>query len=224
MESIQSLLFEQQDLTYRDFQSKLMPTVDSETVIGVRTPILRKLAKQIFKSEECDAFLAELPHKYFEENQLHTFIVSEIKDMEACLDRVDEFLPYVNNWATSDQLSPKVFKKNKERLLEKIDQWIASDLTYSKRFGIGMLMQHFLNDDFKPEYLDKVIPVRSEEYYVNMMIAWFFATALTKQYESTVYVIEDHLLDDWTHKKAIQKARESLAIPIERKEYLKSLK
>ena len=213
-----------QDMGYRDMQITIIPSVKPETIIGVRTPQLRALAKELSKRADVSEFLNELPHEYFEENQLHAFILSGMKDADEAIKLVDEFLPFVDNWATCDQMSPKVFKKHKELLLEYIDKWIKSDLTYVKRFGIGMLMEHFLDEDFKTSYLTKVSKIRSEEYYVNMMIAWYFATALAKQYEATLPYIEKQKLDIWTHNKSIQKAVESYRITPEQKEYLKTLK
>lgn len=223
-ETIRRELFEMQDIKYREFQAKLMPTVDPENMIGVRTPELRKYAKQVIKSGDAAEFINELPHEYFDENQLHAFIISEMKDYEKCIAEVNRFLSYVDNWATCDQLSPKVFKKHKEELLREIRKWIRSEETYTIRFGIGMLMQHFLDEDFKAEYPEMVAAVKSEEYYVNMMIAWYFATALAKQYDEVVSFIQNNRLDKWTHNKAIQKSVESNRISPERKEYLKSLK
>ena len=221
---IQKSLFELQDEKYRDFQSKLIPTVDSKKMIGVRTPELRKYAKELLKKEELQSFLNELPHSYFDEDQLHAFIISGMKDYEKCMEELERFLPYVNNWATCDQMSPKVFKKHKKELAEKIKIWIHSDETYTIRFGIGMLMEHFLDEDFDPAYPEMVTLLRSDEYYVNMMIAWYFATALAKQYDKALPYMEKHRLDDWTHNKAIQKAVESYRITEEQKKYLKSLK
>ncbi len=224
---IREELFALQDRKYRDFQAKLIPTVDPETVIGVRTPQMRNLAKRLYKEtdpNELEAFLKELPHKYFDENQLHAFLISEEKDYDRCVAQVNDFLPYIDNWATCDQLSPKAFKKHRGALLSHIKEWINSDHTYTIRFGIGMLMQHYLDDDFEPAYPEMVAQVRSKEYYVNMMIAWYFATALAKQYETAVTYIEEQKLDVWTHNKAIQKARESYRITPEQKEYLKTLK
>ena len=221
---IRKELLSLQDEKYRDFQLPIIPTVKPETVIGVRTPDLRKLAKQFSRSEEISIFLKDLPHRYFEENQLHAFIVSEMKDYESCLRALNRFLPFVDNWATCDQMSPRVFRKHRPELLKSIREWISSAETYTVRFGIGMLMEHFLDGDFDPAFPDLVAAVRSEEYYVNMMIAWYFATALAKQAEAALPVIENHQLDPWTHNKAIQKAIESNRIPPERKEYLKSLK
>ena len=213
-----------QDKGYREMQVTIIPTIDADSIIGVRTPALRQLAKEFSKREDISEFLSELPHKFFEENQLHAFILSGMKDEQSCIRLVDEFLPYVDNWATCDQMSPKVFKKHKQLLLEYVDKWIKSDHTYVKRFAIGMLLEHFLDEDFKTSYLTKVSKVRSEEYYVNMMTAWFFATALAKQYEDTLPFIEKQKLDKWTHNKSIQKAVESYRITPEQKEYLKTLK
>lgn len=213
-----------QDNGYREMQVTIIPTLEADSIIGVRTPALRQLAKEFAKREDISEFLTDLPHKFFEENQLHAFILSGMKDAESCIRLVDEFLPYVDNWATCDQMSPKVFKKHKQLLLEYVDKWIRSEHTYVKRFAIGMLMEHFLDEDFKTSYLTKVSKIRSEEYYVNMMIAWYFATALAKQYEDTLPFIEKQKLDKWTHNKSIQKAVESYRITQEQKEYLKTLK
>ena len=224
LEEIREALFGLQDTQYRDFQSKLIPTVSIDYFIGVRTPDLRKLAKTVAKRADVEEFLRQLPHEYFDENQLHAFILSEMKDYDKCLKWLQEFLPFVNNWATCDQMSPKVFKKHKSELLPLIDEWIASGETYSIRFGIKMLMEHFLDEDFDIAYPEKLAAVRSEEYYVNMMIAWYFATALAKQYDKVLPFIEDKKLDVWCHNKAIQKSVESYRITPEQKEYLKGLK
>ena len=224
LNEIRAELFKMQDMDYRDFNSKLIPTVDKESMIGIRTPDLRKYAKQLGKSSDVIEFLQTLPHKYFDENQLHAFIVSEIKDFKSCVDKVNEFLPYIDNWATCDQLSPKVFKKHHKELIAYIKEWLESDRVYTVRFGIGMLMEHFLDEDFDISYPETVSNIRSDEYYVNMMIAWYFATALAKRYESILPFIEKRSLDIWTHNKAIQKAVESLRISDEKKEYLKNLK
>lgn len=224
LNDIRTELFKMQDMDYRDFNSKLIPTVDKESMIGIRTPELRKYAKAIGKKEEVKEFLQALPHKYFDENQLHAFIISEIKDFKNCIDEINIFLPYIDNWATCDQLSPKVFKKHHSELFAYIKDWLKSDKVYTLRFGIGMLMEHFLDEDFDIIYPETVSKIRSDEYYVNMMIAWYFATALAKQYESILPFIENRSLDIWTHNKAIQKAVESLRISDEKKEYLKSLK
>ena len=217
-------LFELQDTEYRDFQSKLIPTVDAKCFIGVRTPDLRKYASALAKQEDITVFLNSLPHKYFDENQLHAFIISGMKDYDRCIEELNRFLPYVDNWATCDQMSPKVFKKHRTELSDQISVWIESDHTYTVRFGIGMLMEHYLDDDFATEYPEKVAKIRSEEYYINMMIAWYFATALAKQYETILPFIEERCLDAWTHNKSIQKAVESNRITAEQKAYLKTLK
>lgn len=223
-EEIRQKLYELQDISYRDFQAKLIPNIAPGSMIGVRTPALRKLAKELRKDPELGDFLRDLPHAFFDENQLHAFLISEMKDYTECLVQVQRFLPYIDNWATCDQLSPKVFKKHKADLLSPIRDWIRSDQTYTVRFAIGMLMQHYLDDDFDPEYLKMVSALRSEEYYINMMIAWYFATALAKQYEAALPYIEQKKLEIWTHNKTIQKAVESYRITPEQKAYLKSLK
>lgn len=217
-------LFKLKDEDYLKFNSKLIPGVEKEKFIGVRTPALRKLAKEIINIDKADTFLKTLPHNYFEENQLHAFIISEIKDFNVCISSLCEFLPYVNNWATCDQMSPKIFKKNRFELLPYIKKWIESDLTFTKRFAVKMLMEHFLDEDFKVEYAVLVSSVRSEDYYVNMMIAWYFATALAKQYDTVISFMENKNLSDWTHNKTIQKCVESYRITPEHKKYLRSLK
>ena len=224
MEKIENELFKLQDKKYQEFQAKLIPTRNPNTIIGVRTPELRKYSKVLLKNNEYKEFLKELPHKYFDENQLHAFIISGIKDYDECINYVNQFLPYIDNWATCDQMSPKIFKKNHDILLKEIMNWIKSKETYIIRFGIGMLMQHFLDEDFDTEYLEWVSNIKSEEYYVNMMIAWYFATALAKKYEVTISYIENKRLDSWCHNKTIQKAIESYRITPEQKEYLRSLK
>ena len=223
-EEIEQALFALQDETYRDFQAKLLPTVDPASVIGVRTPALRDCAKALAKRPDIGDFLAALPHAYFDENQLHAFIISLERDYDRCVAEVNAFLPFVDNWATCDQLSPKVFRRHRPALLGEIRRWLAAEHSYTVRFGIGMLMEHFLDADFDPAYLEWVAALRSEEYYVNMMIAWYFATALAKQYEAALPYIEGDRLDPWTHNKAIQKAAESYRVPQERKDYLRSLK
>lgn len=220
----QELLFQLQDKGYRDFQSKLIPTIPVETIIGVRIPVIRKLAKEYGKDPESVEFLKQLPHTYYDENILHALLVAEIKDYEVCVKEVERFLPYVDNWAVCDIFSPRVFRKNRDRLIGKIKEWAASEHPYTCRFGMEMLMIHFLDEDFRVEYLEIPAAVHSEEYYVNMMIAWFYATALAKQWDVAVGYIEKKCLDPWTHNKTIQKARESYRITREQKEYLKTLK
>ena len=224
VKEIRAELFSLQDVKYRDFQAKLIPTVEPDSVIGVRTPELRKCAKRLVKREDIPEFLNDLPHAYFDENQLHAFILSEMKDYGRCMEEVEKFLPYVDNWATCDQMSPKAFKKHRRELIENIKVWINSGKTYTVRFGVGMLMEHYLDEDFDPVYPRMAAEVRSGEYYVNMMVAWYFATALAKQYEESLPYIENRQLDVWTHNKTIQKAVESYRITVEQKEYLKSLK
>jgi len=211
-----------QDLKYKDFIAKLTPNIDKETIIGVRSPALRKFAKEI--KNEAGEFLDSLPHKYYEENNLHGFVVSGIKDYDEAVRRMDEFLPYVDNWATCDSTSPVIFKKHKAKLLKEIDRWLESDRVYTIRFGIEMLMSHYLDEDFEERYLGKVATVKHEDYYVRMMVAWYFATALAKQYDTVLPYIENRVLEPWTHNKSIQKAVESYRINEEQKAYLRTLK
>lgn len=224
MTIFQERLFGLQDLAYRDFQAKLIPTVDPETVIGVRTPVLRKLARELAKCEDIQPFLDALPHRYFDENNLHAFLIELCRDFDRTVALLDAFLPYVDNWATCDLCSPKVFAKHLPELLTHIERWTASSETYTIRFGLGMLMRYYLDDAFQTSYLDLAVSLRSEEYYVNMMIAWYFATALAKQYDATLPYLEQRRLEPWTHNKAIQKAIESRRLTPEQKGYLKSLK
>ncbi len=221
---VQARLFELQDLAYRDFHSKLMPTVPKEKIIGVRVPELRKFAKEFGKTTDAKEFLKILPHKYYEEDNLHAFLTEQIKDFDECVSALDSFLLYVDNWATCDMMSPKVFKNNTEKLLPKIEKWLISDYVYQVRFAIGMLMKFYLDENFDERYLHLVASVKSDEYYINMMIAWYFATALAKQWKKTVPYIENKVLDKWTHNKAIQKSVESYRITDEKKEYLKKYK
>ena len=223
-DEITTKLFSLQDTAYRDFQVKLIPGMDAQKEIGVRTPELRKLSKELAKREDIREFLNDLPHQYFDENQLHAFILSGEKDFEKCMEDLERFLPYVDNWATCDQMSPKVFRKNRKKLLESINTWIGSEHTYTVRFAIKMLMEHFLDEDFDSIYPEMVATVRSEEYYIRMMIAWYFATALAKRYDAVLPYLKQEKLDVWTHNKAIQKAVESYRITEEQKIYLKSLK
>ena len=217
-------LFRMRDADYALLQAKIIPTVAADRIIGVRTPALRAFAKALYKDRDKEDFLSCTPHQYFDENQLHAFVISLEKDFDKCIAEVDAFLPFIDNWATCDQLSPKAFKREPEKLLQYIQSWIKSDQTYTVRFAIGMLMQHFLDERFETGYADMVAEVRSEEYYINMMIAWYFATALAKQYERTVPYLEGRRLDGWVHNKAIQKSVESYRITDEQKAYLKTLK
>ncbi|MBQ8238406.1 MAG: DNA alkylation repair protein [Oscillospiraceae bacterium] len=210
------MLFPLQDLQYRDFQRKLIPGLNPDRIIGIRTPDLRRMAKELTLED-----LGPLPHRYFEENQLHAFILAREKDFDAVIRETDRFLPYVDNWATCDQLSPKCFCRHRAELLPHICRWLASGHSYTVRFGIKMLMDHFLEKDFLPEYPQWVAGVRSGDYYVRMMQAWYFATALAKQYDAVFPFISEHRLDEWVHNKTIQKAMESYRIPLENKEILK---
>ncbi|PWT27982.1 DNA alkylation repair protein [Butyrivibrio fibrisolvens] len=219
--SVYERLLEAKDDKYREFQAKLVPNISPDTIIGVRTPDMRKIAKEVFNSPEKNEFLKELPHKYYEENLVHFFIIAMIKDFDECIEKVEEFLPYVDCWPVSDQATPKSFKKNHAKLLPYIKNWIASDHVYTARFGIRMLMNEFLDDDFKDEYLELVASKEGDDYYLKMMVAWYFATALAKKYDESVKYIEERKLSDWIHKKAIQKAVESFRVTDEHKEHLK---
>lgn len=223
-QEIQAKLFALQDTPYKAFQAKLIPTVNPDTIIGVRTPALRKLAKELSGTPEANAFLQALPHRYYDENNLHGLLLERVKDYGLALTAVDAFLPHVDNWATCDLMSPKVFRKHRSELILDIRRWVASGRTYTVRFGIEMLMTHFLDEDFLPEHPALVAKLRSEEYYVNMMIAWYFATALCKQWDATVPFLQENRLDRWTHNKAIQKAVESYRITNEQKQYLRTLR
>lgn len=224
MQDLKTVLFSMADEKYRDFQSKLMPTVPKEKIIGIRTPLLRKFAKDFSKNPEAEVFIGNLPHEYYEENNLHAFLLEYINDFDGCAEGVTKFLPFVDNWATCDSMSPKIFGENKEKLRGYIEKWLSAKDTYSVRFGIKMLMEHFLGEDFSAEYPERVAKIKSEEYYIRMMQAWYFATALAKQYDEILPFIENKKLEKWTHNKAIQKAIESYRITEEQKEYLKTLK
>ncbi|MDE6880790.1 MAG: DNA alkylation repair protein [Oscillospiraceae bacterium] len=223
-EAIQARLFALQDTAYKDFQCKLIPTVNPAKVIGVRTPALRKLAAEVAKSPEAEPFLRGLPHQYYDENNLHGCLISAMRDYGQTVEALEIFLPCVDNWATCDLISPKAFRKHPPGLPEQARQWMGAEHVYTIRFGIGVLLAFYLDEAFEPRYLDWAAELRSGEYYVNMMTAWYFATALAKQYEAAVPYLEQRRLDRWTHNKAIQKAVESLRIPQETKEYLRSLK
>lgn len=222
--SYQKRLFELRDVEYASFQAKLTPTVPFELFIGVRVPKVRLLARELLKNPGYETFLEELPHKYYDENMLHGLLISGISDFDKCVSLVDKFLPYVDNWAVCDIMSPKVFAKNKPRLLMKIREWASSDDVYTCRFGLEMLMSHFLDKDFDPSYLKIVVAARGDDYYVKMMVAWFFATALAKQWDASIPYIENRKLAAWTHNKTIQKAIESFRITDEQKKYLRTLK
>ena len=224
MDNIRERLFQMQDMKYKEFQSRLIPTVDPDTVIGVRIPAMRKLTKELSGSEGIEEFISELPHKYYEENILHGLIIEKCRDFGRLVQLLDEFLPYVDNWAVCDILSPKLFKKYPEEAINEIRRWIDDDAPYTKRFGIEMLMSFYLDDNFKEEYLELVSTIRSDEYSGNMRISWFFATALAKQWDAAVKYLEEGRLGRWTHNKTIQKAIESYRITDEQKSYLRTLK
>ncbi len=217
-------LLEMQDLKYRDFHSRLMPTVSKDVIIGVRAPVLRKFTKEISKTLYAKEFLSVLPHKYYEENNIHAFLIEMIKDYDECVKALDDFLPYVDNWATCDMMKPKVFKKHPERLEKQIKIWLSSDDVYTVRFAVNMLMTYYLDDRFKPEYLRMAADIRTDEYYLKMVVAWYFATALAKQYDSAIVYLEKNLLDADTHNKTVRKAIESFRVPPEQKEYIKTLR
>ena len=221
---IRAQLFALQDKEYQIFYSRLMPTLPPETVIGVRVPLLRKLAKQLADTSEAEVFLQELPHFYYEENALHAFLLEPVRDYGTALAETERFLPYVDNWAVCDSFSPKVFAQHKPELLPAIRRWLGSDQVYTVRYGIGMLMRYYLDDAFSPEYLAWAAAVHSEEYYVNMMIAWYLATALAKQWDATIPYLEERKLSPWVHRKTIQKAVERYRITDEQKVYLKTLR
>lgn len=225
MTSLQQRLFKMRDEKYAAFQAKLTPGIPSESFIGIRVPILRAFAKEFIKEPEHETFLKHLPHNYYDENMLHGLTLSLLKDYDKCIEMTDAFLPYVDNWAVCDIMSPKVFAKHKEDLLQKINTWSKSSHTYTCRFGLEMLMTHFLDKDFKPEYLEIPAIVKNEEsYYVNMMIAWFFATALAKQWDASLPYLTNNRLSTWCHNKTIQKACESFRITPEQKAFLRTLK
>ena len=222
--SVYERLSKFKDDEYREFQSKLVPNISKDTILGVRTPDMRKIAKDVFGTKEGNDFLKKLPHKYYEENLVHFFLIAMIKDFDECIKETERFLPFIDCWPVCDQSSPKVFKKKHEELLPYIKKWIDSDHVYTSRFGMRMLMNEFLDADFKPEYLKWVSSKKGEDYYLKMMVAWYFATALAKQYDASIVYFEKRKLDDWCHKKAIQKAIESYRVSDEHKEYLRTLK
>ena len=222
--SIYDRLKKYEDEKYQKFQAKLVPNIDSNTIIGVRTPDMRSIAKEVFGTKEAEEFLNELPHNYYEENLVHFFLIAMIKDFDECINKVEKFLPYIDCWPVCDQASPKIFKKNHNRLLPYIKKWIKSKHVYTARFAMRMLMNEFLDKDFKEEYLELVANKKGEDYYLKMMKAWYFATALAKQYDATIKYIENKKLDTWSHNKAIQKAIESFRVTDEHKEYLRTLK
>ena len=221
---VQKRLFEMQDTGYRDFHARLIPTVKKEKIIGIRTPMLRKFAKEFGKTEESEMFLKALPHQYYEENNLHGLLIEQIRDYDKCLEELERFLPHIDNWATCDLLALHMIKKHRDIFIREVYRWMESDKPYIIRFGISMLMRHYLDEGFKPEYPEKVAAICSEEYYVNMMRAWYFATALAKQYEKILPFLEEQRMDIWTHNKTIQKSIESYRITQEQKDHLRTLR
>lgn len=217
-------LIEVKDDQYKEFQVKLVPNISPDLILGVRTPDMRMISKELYESPERDEFLNSLPHKYYEEDLIHFFVISLMKDFDECVKRTEMFLPYVNCWPVSDQATPKSFKKNHQKVLPYIKKWIDSSHVYTARFGIRMLMNEFLDEDFNEEYLEIVSKKKGDDYYLKMMVAWYFATALAKKYDETIKYFENHLLDEWVHKKAIQKAIESYRVSDDHKEYLKTLR
>ena len=225
MTKIQEMLFQNQDLKYKEFHAKLMPTINPESIIGVRTPVIRTLAKDLFKNnfELVNNFFLELPHKYYEENNLHAFLIEQIKDFSECVLQTQKFLPFIDNWATCDSFKPKTFKKNLPQLLELSKTWIKSSHTYTCRFGMGCFMNYFLDDQFSPDYFDLILSIKNNDYYIKMMKAWYFATALAKQWSDTIPYIEQRMLPADVHKKTIRKAIESYRITAEQKAHLRQL-
>ena len=217
-------IFKLKDEEYKNFHKKLIPSVDENKIIGVRTPLLRKFAKEVFESGEYEDFLKTLPHTYYEENNLHAFLIEQFKDYDKVIYETEKFLPYIDNWATCDMFRPKIYKKHTDELIAEIKKWIKSKETYTVRYAIGLLNSFYLDDKFLPEYLEMVSAIKSDEYYINMMIAWYFQTALVKQYESAIPYIEQKKLDKWIHNKTIQKCIESFKISDKIKMYLKNLK
>ncbi|MDD6012399.1 MAG: DNA alkylation repair protein [Oscillospiraceae bacterium] len=224
VEEIRAELFALADEAYRQFHARLIPNVDPDAIIGVRTPALRAFARQLHRFGGYGAFLEELPHFYYEENNLHAFLLERIKDFDDCVAALDQFLPYVDNWATCDMMRPPVLKKEPEKLMVKIRQWLTSESVYAVRYAIVCLMNYYLDENFRPEQLDLLCGIKSEEYYINMALAWYFATALSKQWDSVIGILESRRLPEWVHKKAIQKSLESRRITPEQKEYLRRLK
>ena len=222
--SVYERLKKYQNKDYQEFQSKLVPNIDKNTILGVRTPDMRGIAKEIFGTEEAKEFIKELPHKYYEENLVHFFLIAKIKNFDECVEEVEKFLPFIDCWPVCDQATPNVFKKNHDKLLPLVKKWINSNHVYTARFGIRMLMNEYLNDDFKEEYLELVASKKGDDYYLKMMVAWYFATALAKQYDATIKYIESKKLDAWIHNKTIQKATDSFRVSDEHKDYLKTLR
>lgn len=223
-QALHQALFAMQDKKYKAFQEKLMPSVDPKAVIGIRTPALRRFAAAFAKTKDAEAFMEALPHDYYEENNLHGLLIEKITDLERAIEELDRFLPYVDNWATCDMTSPKIFSKNKDRLLPAIETWIVSENTYTVRFGIVTLMKHYMDGSFSPDHLRTVANIESEEYYINMAKAWYFAEALVKQYNQALPYLENGSLSPFVHNKTISKACDSFRIDKDKKTYLKTLR
>lgn len=221
---IKERLISLQNEKKKKFDASLLPTLDNNRILGIKLNDLRNFAKELYKREDINEFLNDLPHYYYEENNLHAFIIENIKDYDKCIIWLKKFLPFIDNWSTCDCFRPKCFKKNSDKLLKEIDEWLTSKHTYIIRFGIGMLLSYYLDDKFDSAFLERVAGIKSDEYYVNMMIAWYFATALAKQYDETIKILENKILSPWVHNKTIQKAIESRRITVSQKEYLRSLK
>lgn len=224
MTEIQTHLFSMQDLTYQAFQSKLIPNIDPTRIIGVRTPALRKYARILVGTKQAECFLSDLPHTYYEENNLHAFLLEQITDFQNLILAMDAFLPYVDNWATCDSMSPKILARHKEELLPHLYRWMESDEPYRVRYAIGVLMKHYLTDAYSEEYPNRILMIQSEEYYVNMMIAWYFATALAIRYEDVLPYLTERRLSPWIHRKTVQKAIESNRIVPSQKQFLRELR
>ncbi len=222
--NIREELLALKELGYKRYSSILIPTVEADRILGIRTPILKKFAKEIKKTDEAKEFLSNPKHYYLEENNLHTLLISEIRDYDECMAKVKEFLPYIDNWATCDCFKPRCFKKNKDKLIEEIKGWLKSDLEYVVRFAVSMLLTHYLEDDFKEEYLCLVASVNQDRYYISMVVAWYFSTALVKQYDSAIKYLQDKRLSEETHNRTIQKCLDSFRIKKDKKEYLRTLK
>ena len=224
LNDLQQILFQHRDTAYADFSAKLIPTVPREKMIGIRSPEYKIIVRQIRDDPVIPVFLSALPHTWHEENCLHAAIINQIRDYEACVAALEQFMPYIDNWAVNDAVNPACFRKHRAELIHRVQTWISSSATYTRRCGMRILMANYLGEDFKPEYLNLPADLRSDEYYVNVMTAWLFAEALTKQWDTAVTYLENHRLDPWTHNKTIQKACESYRIPDERKAYLRTLK
>ncbi len=212
--------FKIKDDKYQKFTSKLLPNIPSEKVIGVKIPVIKKYAKEYNKDEESKLFLKSLPHNFLEENILHGQLISLVKNFDEMVELLDDFLPYVDNWSVCDTIKPNIVKKYPEEYLKYLKKWIKSKEEYRVRFSIVSLLTYYLDDNFTNEINELVLSVKSDKYYINMAIAWYFSYALIKQFDSTIYIFKNKLLDSWTNNKSIQKARESFRISNDKKEEL----